>query len=305
MYQVMNGCVCSRPGDMLFRDVFLFGEEGIPLQGNRVINRFVNFKNDQLLIWLMRHENRELVHLQGVVLPLYGDWSDNFWHWCTEVLPMALTAHEGGFSGIYLIPDSPFAAESLRLIGISPDRIRVAEPCDYHLECMCLTAKSCGHDAAVLGIRRRISSLFREGFTGKMPPSNLYISRNGHPDNLRRVVNEEELLALLQRYDFVPLRLEDLSLSEQLSHTCNARTLLGPHGAGMTHCAFMPERSLVIELFPPTYVNPCILLPCHDLRHRYFQVTSSCHYIGYGHGTDVVAQLQIIEMTLERELSAI
>jgi len=305
MYQVMNGCACSQQGPTLFRDVFLFGEEGIPLQGNRVINRFVNFKNDQLLIWLMRHENRELVDIQGVVLPLYGDWSCNFWHWCNEALPMALIAHEGGFSGTYLVPASPFAAESLRLVGIAPDRIRVVEECDYHLECMCLVPKSCGHDAAAMGVRRRIGSLFREAFAGKSPPCNLYISRNGHPDSMRKVVNEEELLAVLHRYDFVSLRLEELTLSEQLSHTCNARTLLGPHGAGMAHCAFMPERSLVIELFPPTYVNPCILLPCQDLGHRYFQVTSPCHYDGYRHGTDIVAHLQILEMTLERELSTI
>ena len=305
MYQVMNGCASSQQGPTLFRDVFLFGEEGIPLQGNRVINRFVNFKDDQILIWLMRHENRDLVDIQGVVLPLYGDWSFNFWHWCNEVLPMVLTAHEEGFSGTYLIPASPFAAESLMLLGIGADRIRVVEECDYHLACMVLLPKSTGHDVGTLAARSRIASLFRTLFARDQLRHNLYISRNGHPDHMRKVVNEEDLLAILRRYDFITLRLEELSLTEQLSYSCNAATLLGPHGAGMTHCAFMPERSLVIELFPPTYINPCILLPCRELRHRYFQVTSSCHYDGYGHGTDVVAQLQILEMTLERELSTI
>ena len=305
MYQVMNGCACSQQGPTLFRDVFLFGEEGIPLQGNRVINRFVNFKNDQLLIWLMRHENRDLVDIEGVVLPLYGDWSFNFWHWCNEALPMALIAHEGGFSGTYLIPASPFAAESLRLIGISPDRIRIVEECDYHLECMCLLPKLRGNNPASITARNRIATLFRALFATKGAAERLYISRNGHPDNMRKVLDEDDLLKLLERYDFMTLRLEDLSLAEQLRHTCNAVALVGPHGAGMTHCGFMPTGSLVVELFPPSYINPCVLLNCKELRHRYYQMTSSCLYSGYQHGFDIAVPNQMLEMTLERELSAL
>lgn len=304
MYQVYDGCGGSRSGHIFFKDVFLFGEEGIPLQGNRVINRFINFPNDQLLIWLMAHQNRELVGLDGVVLPLYGDWAFNFWHWCTEVLPMALTAHEGGFSGTYLVPPSPYAAESLRILGIRPEKIRIAEECDYHLECMCLTRKATGHDPATMEARGRIRDIFRASFGSPAPRHNLYITRNSYPDTMRKVVNEEELLALLQRYDFTTLRLEELSLPQQLSYTCNAATLLGPHGAGITHCAFMPERSLVIELFAPTYITPCNILPCRRLQHRYFQLTSPCHYHGYPHGYDVTVHMPMLEMTLERELSA-
>lgn len=304
MYQVFDGCAGSQDGPVFFKDVFLFGEEGIPLQGNRVINRFVNFPNDQLLVWLMEHENRELVGLDGVVLPLYGDWAFNFWHWCTEMLPMAFTAHQGGFTGTYLVPKTPYAADSLRFLGIRPDRIQVAEDCDYHLESMCLVRKVTGHDPATMEARGRIAQTFRKAFGRPGPRHNLYITRNSHPDTMRKVLNEEDLLALLQRYDFITLRLEDLPLAEQLSYTCNATTLLGPHGAGITHCSFMPERSLVIELFAPTYITPCNILPCRQLHHRYFQLTSSCHYHGYSHGYDIMVNLQMLEMILERELSA-
>lgn len=305
MYQVFNGCAGSHDGPSLFKDVFLFGEEGIPLQGNRVINRFVNYKSDQVLIWLMQHQNRRLVQLDGVVLPLYGDWSTNFWHWFTEMLPVAFAAHEAGFSGTYLAPQSPFAAESLQLLGIRADRIRIAEDCDYHLECMYLVRKTTGHDASTMEIRGRLRELLCARFSRNTARHHLYITRNSRPDTMRKVVNEEDLLALLQRFDFLTLRLEDLSLSEQLGYTCNAATLLGPHGAGITHCAFMPERSTVIELFAPTYINPCNILPCRELRHRYFQLTSACHYNGYLHGYDIEAPLQMLEMILERELSTI
>ncbi|MBU5611472.1 glycosyltransferase family 61 protein [Geomonas azotofigens] len=303
MYQVFNGCSIPQ-GPLLFKDVFLFGEEGIPLQGNRVINRFLNFADDQLLIWLLHHENRPLVALDGVVLPLFGDWSGNFWHWCMEMLPMALSAHEQGFTGTYLVPPAPFAADSLLLLGIRPEQIRRVEACDYHLQCLCLFPRQTGHDDAGTAARTRIRTVFRSLFANGKSSGHLYISRNGGaPETMRKVVDEERLLELLQRFGFTMLRLEELSLSEQLSYTCNAETLLGPHGAGMMHCAFMPERSLVIELFAPTYINPCILLPCRQLRHRYFPLTSACHYNGYPYGYDIDPHLTTLEMTLERELS--
>ncbi|OGU10232.1 MAG: hypothetical protein A2075_21505 [Geobacteraceae bacterium GWC2_58_44] len=299
MYEIIDGCRVSEPG--YFSGVFLFGDEGIPLQGNRVINRFTNFPDDQLLIWLMHHQNRELTRIDGVTLPLYGDWSFNFWHWCYEALPMALAAHEGGFCGTYLIPDIAFAADTLKLLGIRPDRIRCAEGSDYYLECMCLLDKRRGSNADLQSLSR-IRSILRAEFAERSRSHRIYISRNGNPENMRKVFNEAELLTLLERFGFITLRLEDLPLSEQLAYTCNAAALVGPHGAGMTHCTFMPESSLVLEFFAPTYINPCIILACGLLKHRYYQLTSTCLHHGYPLGQDIEAPLPLTELTLTREL---
>lgn len=303
MYQVMNGRSFSETNPLFLKDVFLFGPEGIPLQGKCVVNRFANFADDQLLIWLLHHENRELEGLDGVVMPLYGDWSCNFWHWCNETLPMALAAHQGGFNGRYLVPPVPFAAESLRLIGVRPDRIVVAKECDYHLECMCLVPKLLGSNTEGMPQRMKLRELFRSLFAQDAPRHRLYLSRNGHPDNLRKVLHEEALLAMLGEYGFNMLRLEEMPLSEQLAYSCNAEAIVAPHGAGLTHCGFMPENSLVIEFFAPTYVNPCMLLHCDYLKHRYYQVTSPCLYAGYQHDMDIEVHGQILGMTLERELA--
>jgi capsular polysaccharide biosynthesis protein len=302
MYEILDGCTSRSGAADFFHNVFLFGDEGIPLQENLVINRFTNFGNDQLLIWLMHHQNRGMTRIAGVTLPLYGDWSSNFWHWCHEALPVALAAHEGGFSGTYLIPDLPFAADSLKLLGIRPDKIRCAEAGDYFLECMCLLPKKRGYDPTILPALDKIRSVFRSQFATAGPERRLYLSRNGSPDNQRKIVNEAELLALLERFGFETLYLEQLSLAEQLAATCNAGAVIGPHGAGMTHCGFLPEGSLVLELFAPSYVNPCVLPVCQVQNHRYFQITSFCGYAGYQHGFDIHANLKLIELTLAREL---
>jgi hypothetical protein len=302
MYEVIDGRHNRNAAGAFFRQVFLFGDEGIPLQGNQVINRFTNFSDDQLLIWLMHHQNRELTRIDGVTLPLYGDWSSNFWHWCYEVLPVVLAAQEGGFSGSYLIPDLPFAVESLKLLGVRPDRIRCADGGDYLLECMYLLGKRRGYDPTILPDLAKIAAAFRREFADVSHGRRIYISRNGTPESQRKITNETELLDLLGRFGFVTLHLEQLSLAEQLAATCNATAVIGPHGAGMTHCSFLPEGSLVLELFAPTYVNPCVLPACQLQKHRYFQITSSCGYVGYQHGYDIHANLELIELTLTREL---
>ena len=83
---------------------------------------------------------------------------------------------------------------------------------------------------------------------------------------------------------------------------CNCSALIGPQGAGISHCTFMPERSLVLELYAPTYLNLCVLQACQRLEHRYFLSTSNCPYRGYRHGYDIEANLPLIELTLARDL---
>jgi capsular polysaccharide biosynthesis protein len=233
-----------------------------------------------------------------VTLPLYGDWSSNFWHWCYQTLPLAVTAHQGGFTGTYLIPDVPFAADTLKMLGIKEDRIRRADGGDLYLECMCLHSKRHAPLDALLKAR----AIFRSQFAEQGRSHRIYVSRNGNPGNMRKVVNEPELQALLERFGFITLHLENLTLAEQLAYMCNCSALVSPHGAGMTHCTFMPEHSLVLELFAPTYLNPCVLPACKRLGHRYFQVTSNSTYSGYRHGYEIEANLPLVDLTLTREL---
>jgi capsular polysaccharide biosynthesis protein len=302
MYQVVDAHSQSCEKTLLFRDVFLYGEEGIPLQGAQVVNRFVNFGNDQLLIWLMHHNNTPLSCLEGVTLPLYGDWSDNFWHWCYETLPVALRAHEAGFAGNYLTPCVPFAAQSLQLLGIAPERIHPFDGTDCHLECMCLPGKRPGCNPANLAATGNIRTRFRERFVQPGLDYRIYLSRNGSPATRRQVANEPALVDLLNSFGFLVLQMEKLTLAEQLHYSCNASVLVAPHGAALTHCTFQPEGSLVLELFAPGYINLCLVPTYRALRHRYFQVTSFCPHTGYPFGDAIEAPLDIIEMTLEREL---
>jgi len=301
VYTIIDGCQLGQDSPRLFPGVFLHGKEGISLQGDTIINRFSNFPDDLLLGWLTRHQPHHLVRLEGVTLPLYGDWSSNFFHWMYQALPQVMTARDSGYSGNYLVPAAPFVMETLELLGIDLKKVIPVENCDYYLECMCLFNKvSCG-DPANLEALSRIREHFRARFVRAGADHRIYISRNGRPNNYRKVVNEAALEGLLTRFGFITLRLEELSFEEQLAYLCNCSALAGPHGAGMAHCNFMPERSFILELFPPNYVNPCVIPACKRYRHRYTQITSCCNYDPYPHGYDVAVHLDLVEMALHRE----
>ena len=74
----------------------------------------------------------------------------------------------------------------------------------------------------------------------------IYISRAGQV--LRFVENENEVLALLEKYGFKKIIAEKFSYDEQIAICSKAKYLLSPHGAGLTNLLFMKENSSVLEL---------------------------------------------------------
>jgi capsular polysaccharide biosynthesis protein len=65
---------------------------------------------------------------------------------------------------------------------------------------------------------------------------------------LRFVENENEVVALLEKYGFKKIIAEKFSYDEQIAICYKAKYLLSPHGAGLTNLLFMKENSSVLEL---------------------------------------------------------
>ena len=81
----------------------------------------------------------------------------------------------------------------------------------------------------------------------------IFIDRRASP--LRKLVNEDELIAALP--DFVPVRLEDLTVAEQICLFHNADIVVAPHGAGLTNIGFSRSGTFLIELMMDSYCNWC------------------------------------------------
>jgi capsular polysaccharide biosynthesis protein len=92
-----------------------------------------------------------------------------------------------------------------------------------------------------------------DSIIGLQKKQRIFISRK----EKRRVINEDELVAVLSKFGFKSIAPESLSVAEQVSLFAAAEVVIGAHGAALTNTVFCSPGTKVIEIFAPDYVNPC------------------------------------------------
>ena len=75
----------------------------------------------------------------------------------------------------------------------------------------------------------------------------LYITRS--QAKYRKVLNENEVISLLNKFGFQSVILESMSVVQQANLMSQAEAIVSPHGGGLTNLAFCPPGTKVIELF--------------------------------------------------------
>lgn len=80
------------------------------------------------------------------------------------------------------------------------------------------------------------------------PAGAIYVSRN--ESRMRRVINEDALYPHLEALGVRTIHPASLSLQEQIRAFREARTVIAPHGAGMTNLIFCRNGTRVVEIFP-------------------------------------------------------
>lgn len=80
-------------------------------------------------------------------------------------------------------------------------------------------------------------------------PSRIYVSRED--SSARRVLNEDELMVALARFNFKKVVLSKLSIREKLDLFYNAEIVVGATGGGLTHCFAMKRGSRVFDFNHP------------------------------------------------------
>lgn len=93
---------------------------------------------------------------------------------------------------------------------------------------------------------------------------NIYISRQ--KAKRRHVENEQEITAILPKYQFETVYLEEHSFDEQARIICSAANIVSIHGAALSMLLFAPEGASVLEL------RNC----SDDINNMYFQLSNAC-----------------------------
>ena len=308
----LGGIDHPAPEVYVLEDACLLGEYGLIAcnhnGGVRIISESDLYSNIGLAIHSAAQQDLRTdppVRKNGSYLALHGIWCWGFWHWVMEFLVKVIMAESCGFTGYYILPRGlSFAPASLEILGVAPHRMVYPDGKAWWVERLYAPGLVKGYELEYYPwfMEQLREKFLKAAIHPSSPHEHVYISRNTQGRG-RTVVNEDQLARLLDDYGFKRVVMEELSLKEQVGIVARARCLIGPHGAGMTHCLFMPPGSLVLELFAPTFINPCMLPVVDYLKHRYFMVPSNVNEKPYPHGQNIEASIHTIDVTLKRELS--
>lgn len=261
-------------------------------------------------LWLVHPQDIVFEKKTGAFVSLTGVWAEGFYHWLTEWLPKVILAQKIGFTGTYVVPRGvTFCIESLKLLGVEADKILEAPQNAWIAEELIVPEAIPGqclreYPALAQELRTRLIDGARAASSLEKVSEyseRIYIARR-NPDRPRKVVNEKELELLLIKYGVSIVDAANLSLADQITIASRANLLVGASGAGIMHSFFMKGASTVIELFSPIYINPVAPSSADLLGHRYFMVPAYLNSPQYEYGGDIFAYMDIIELTLKREL---
>ena len=101
-----------------------------------------------------------------------------------------------------------------------------------------------------------------------VPTGQIYLSRR---KSSRALNSEYRVESFFAKLGFAVIHAQDLSLAQQIELFSTCRTLIGPHGAGLTNALFMPPGGRVIEIIDRKWAIP-VYERVVGTRHRFSQV---------------------------------
>lgn len=192
---------------------------------------------------------------------IYDFWSvNNYYHWLIDVLPRLLVLKQLHPDCVLLLPEG---ANEYMLLSI-----RALEFTKFHFIPKNKILKGVdvimpGHVATVgrqdslllEQVRQQLINSFTSVQAPATPRRRIFASRN--TQHTRRLLNEEEILFLLQRYNIEVVLFDGMTLPQQIELMQTVDLFIGVHGANMTNMLFLPDNALIIELMDAQNPNLC------------------------------------------------
>ncbi|HEV2293543.1 MAG TPA: glycosyltransferase family 61 protein [Tepidisphaeraceae bacterium] len=192
----------------------------------------------------------------------------NHSHWLTAHLPKLLLLRDRGALADVVLPEerTPAIDGSLRMLGIDAAQFRtfdLARPLDVE------EFTFLGTDRFRPELLRLVPQAF--GVLDAEPPRRkVFISRG--KALRRRLVNEDEVWALLEPRGFERVLMEELSFQQQVELMKQTAVLVAPHGAGLTNMMFCPPGAHVVEMADLSFPNPNFYALASAMGHHYWVI---------------------------------
>jgi len=252
-------------------------------------------------------------HIKGRAISLVTMKGEQFYHWVYDLIPKLALLEKAGISLheadaiIINSSKSRFMKDTLEVLGV-PSHKLIDTQTYKHIKADQLFVPMT--PAGVGNPTRWVCDYLREKFLPNKAtlPANtsplVYISRAQAP--ARKVLNEDAIMKVAQKYGFKKYTLEKMSYLEQVALFNQAKVILTPHGAGLSGLVYCEPETRVLEFFHPQYINACFYALCNTMELPY------SYFIGKGkapkEGVDLamnMADITVDTGKLERAIKAL
>lgn len=202
----------------------------------------------------------------------------NHYHWLIDYLPrLMLVEGLAPYDGCRIvIHDRPsdHQRQALALLDIDPQRwVHLAPTQAIQAPSLVVPTLMSHTTACHPVVPRMLRRAFPAATTGG--PKRVYLSREDAGN--RRLTNEDEAVALLQRHGFVKAVASALSFQQQVDLFAGAAVIVAVHGAGLTNMVFSAPGTQVIEVglhdFRPSFMQ--VLARLCRIRHGFVNASTS------------------------------
>ncbi len=249
-YPVNPVLLCEIPDAWLYtRSGIVISREGIVLGDSTPT--FDHFKNPPASASM-----EQAPSIPGLCLPIMTLWDSNYAHWLMDSLPRLMAIP-------YLPPDTKilvkpnlqtFQRESLELLGVSPSQIHEIDAPFVRVEKLAVfrsaNASGVPHFDVLSTLRKNL--LESAGEKNSPSSSKIFISRSQTPSrsrSQRRILNQDQVMALLQKEGFETAHPEKLTFPDQIRLFSKASVIAGAHGAGIYNLLFAPSATPILEFY--------------------------------------------------------
>lgn len=221
----------------------------------------------------------EVFHIGGKALCLASMKGEMFFHWILEVLPRMGSLDRAGMNLAdmdHIIVNSAksrFMRDTLEMVGVPLEKLVDMQEHPHikadQLIVPSMPAGTGNYTPWVLDwLKERLSPAMASLDSSVSP----YVFVSRAKAKFRNVTNEPEVRDYLERMGFQSWELETMSYPEQMALFDQAKVIVAPHGAGLTHLFYSKPGTKVIEFYDPMYVNACFysLANAVDLDYYYF-----------------------------------
>lgn len=227
-------------------------------------------------------ENLIILDDDETYLLIHHTWHNNYYHWICETLLRLWMIKDELDKLVLLLPSkqqmSPFAIDTLKPFSFK-NVFYIPHGKSVMVRTLCMPqikpVMATYNPTALLDLNKiYINYTTLVKVLNLALGERLYISRK--KSRRRKIINEDEVIAVLKQYNFTVIYNEDYSFFEQVSLYSNAQYLISIHGAGLTNMLFMPPGSTIFEFHKrqtnATDQHSLIFWYMADgLKHKYYQ----------------------------------